>query len=165
MIIRNLLIFLLSFICLCACSKKQDSQTESESSSPIMAIVNESPAPDASTSVADLRDPLQNIVVNTDSGINNAAPQNQNLAADIPPSYTPVQADAAQEEALQNNMQKPFNTAEDSIAGIERDRNVTVTRTASGYTATAVLVPPTLKQAEETGIKVTAGSVRPQDKR
>ena len=99
MIKRYFPILILSAICLAACSKQEGVNAEEESSSPIMAIVNETPVPDASTSVADLRDPMQNIVVNVDNDINTAAgandmAQSQNLAGDIPPGYVQGQSAA-----------------------------------------------------------------------
>ncbi len=149
MTVKNLLVLFLSVICISACSKKEGDNKQSESSSPIMAIVDEA-SPEALQ--APLRDPLQNIVVNTDNNIN--ADAAQNLAGDIPPSYAPKANSPQEETVLQNNMQKPFDTGNNSITGIERDRNVTVTRTASGYSATAVIRAPTLKPQPESGVMI-----------
>ena len=106
--IKNLLVLLISFICLCACSKKSESEAQSESSSPIMAIVDEAPQ---GARQEPFRDPMQNIVVNSDSDINAAAgannmAQSQNLAGDIPPADVSQPVPATQDAHFANPMDR-----------------------------------------------------------
>lgn len=61
MIKRYFPILILSAICLAACSKKEEGEVAVESSTPIMAVVNETPEEAPAAQIA-FRDPLANIV-------------------------------------------------------------------------------------------------------
>lgn len=138
-------VLVLSVLCLSACSKKEGVDMQTEDTSPVMAVVNETPATE---SQEPMRDPLKNILTDTSAGIQNnasasAIPQQQNLAGDIPPADVLQAAPAAKDAHFANPMDRVVTNG-NAVAMAPDNSNVT-RAPAGGYSATATA--PTLKDA------------------
>lgn len=138
-------ILILSAVCLAACSKKEEEVT-AESSAPVMAVVNEVPSAEAQEP---MRDPLKNIVTNTNNTFD--AAQNQNIVGNTPANETQVQPNSSVQDAHFVNPMDRVVVNGQAAAMAPDNSNIKVTRTPDGgYAATAAA--PTLKpQAASAG--------------